>query len=346
MPNILIRADATPKIGSGHIMRMIALGQELVARGTNVYLSYSEILPGLSVRASLAGITAMRGGEPTLSIMDVEFVAEVMEGGEIDLLIVDGYHFNESYRAAVRSFGVPVVAMDDLGADVDLSADMIVNSAVNAGEIDYAKHNSAAKLLCGSQYILLNKEILAAKGAKCDPVEERDAVLVTLGGTDPLNLTMAICTTLLDALPENVRLIVVTGAGCVQKEEVAALSKTESRVEHHHNTKKMGQLMLQAGLAVTAGGGTVSELATLGIPSVLIISADNQVASAQDTWCDVLDGRKAETGDLSSAVAKQASELWQDPQRRSEMSQTAKTSVDGQGAARLAFEISRLIARA
>lgn len=109
----------------------------------------------------------------------------------------------------------------------------------------------------------------------------------------------------------------------------------------------MGVLMRQSGLAVSAAGGTVGELAALGVPAVIAVVADNQVAGAAacgaDGWCEAIDAR----GNPAAAVllAEAATRLWHDPATRDAWAMRARAAVDPGGADRVAAALLEAIAR-
>jgi len=109
------------------------------------------------------------------------------------------------------------------------------------------------------------------------------------------------------------------------------------RVRVHRDTSRMGQLMAEAGLAVSAAGTTTAELAAIGAPAVLVTIADNQDEAARQSealgWCALVDGRAPDAADRIAAVALA---LWADPPRRVAMAERLAGIVDGQGAVRIA----------
>jgi UDP-2,4-diacetamido-2,4,6-trideoxy-beta-L-altropyranose hydrolase len=104
--------------------------------------------------------------------------------------------------------------------------------------------------------------------------------------------------------------------------------------------------MRRAGLAVSAAGTTATELAALGVPSLISVVADNQVEGARGAaakgWCHVLDARSS---GAAARIAGQARALWGDHRTRQAMVERAGAAIDGQGVARVCAALLERAAR-
>ncbi|WP_282183320.1 glycosyltransferase, partial [Azospirillum brasilense] len=107
---------------------------------------------------------------------------------------------------------------------------------------------------------------------------------------------------------------------------------------------RMGRLMAQAGLAVSAAGTTTGELAAIGTPAVLVTIAGNQLEAARQSealgWCALVAGQ---TEGAPERIADVALELWTDPARRRIMADKLVGIVDGQGALRIARALAEAV---
>jgi spore coat polysaccharide biosynthesis predicted glycosyltransferase SpsG len=106
--------------------------------------------------------------------------------------------------------------------------------------------------------------------------------LVTLGGADPDNVTLKVIQALQEATVEELEAVVVVGGSNPHyKKLLAAVEKPEVSIELRKNVTNMPELMAWADVAIAAGGSTTWELAFMGLPSLLIVLAENQKAICQ-----------------------------------------------------------------
>lgn len=343
---VVFRADGGETIGLGHIMRCLAVAEALMEREIPCLFA-ATALPDAAERrlaASGAGVLRLNG----LAGGDEDRAATVALAARAGAVVLDGYGFDAGYRAAVAAAGRPVLAFDD-GAFTGphppgpLSAALVVNASPGATPADYAVSAPGARLLLGPAHAPVRREVRQAAARPLPPLDGRRSILLTFGGSDPLALTAPCIRLLAPCLPPDAKLVVVVGGGSPWLEACrAAAAPFAERVAVHYDTPAMGDLMAGAGLAVSAAGGTVAELAALAVPALLAVVADNQApaaavvgAAGMPAWCRVVDVRGG--GDEAAArITAAALTLWNDPTQRLAMSAAARGRVDGQGAGRIA----------
>jgi UDP-2,4-diacetamido-2,4,6-trideoxy-beta-L-altropyranose hydrolase len=334
MALILIRADASPTKGTGHIMRCLALAEALRDQGDRVAFVTAEITPSLADRLVDDGWDHHRvPGDDPAAILDLSRRLKA------DALVVDSYWLDADWRAAVRPGFRAVLALDDL-ADRSLHTDLVWNPSPLAHTLPYDRFAPGAGLLFGDAYLLLRREIALAASEPRLPLADRDSILLTFGGSDPAGLTVPVVKRLAPALPAGTHLDVVAGGSnaaldCIR----AACARFPGQVRLHVDSRRMGELMAGAGLAVTAGGGTVAELAALAVPTLLVVVADNQAPAADDArakgWAAFIDARGNRMA--ADAIVERAVSLWSDLPARATLSHRISAGgIDGRGAERVA----------
>lgn len=342
---VVFRADGGETIGLGHIMRCLAVAEALMERETRCLFAAAALPDAAERRLRASGVEVVRlnvsaGG-------DGDRAATAALAAHAGAVVLDGYGFGSGYRAGVAAVGRPVLAFDD-GAFTGqhppgpLSAALVVNASSGAVPADYAVSAPGARLLLGPAHAPVRREVRHAAARPVLPLDRRRSVLLTFGGSDPLALTAPCIRLLAPRLPSGVRLVAVVGGGSPWLEDCrAAAAPFGERVAVHFDTPAMGELMAGAGLAVSAAGGTVAELAALALPALLAVVADNQApaaaagAAGMPSWCRVVDVRGG--GEQAAArITAAALALWDDPPRRQAMSDAARGRVDGQGAGRIA----------
>lgn len=338
MPLVLIRADASSVIGTGHVMRCLAVAEALAERGAGVLFACAELPDPLRARLLEDGFAVTDVPGPAGGAQDLAATAALACSAAA--VILDGYRFDEDYRAGLlQAAQGPVLAFDDTGALNALHADLIVNAAPDADKLNYPAKAPGAVLLLGPAYAPIRRDIrLAAALAPLD-WPARDRILVTFGGSDPLGLTGPVMAQLAECLP-SVGIDVAVGGGNPRAAASKALAALLGpQITLHIDARHMGSLMRRAGLAVAAAGGTAGELAALRTPALLVVIADNQAGAAASLaaagW-PVAEARGADVARSAESIAQAAATLWRDAQRRCALAAAMADKVDGQGAARIA----------
>ena len=278
-PRLLIRADASVAIGTGHIMRMIALGQEWQASGGEVIFACAEITPSLRERLSQEGFALQEISAQPGSAEDLAATCELIRqsGKKNPVVALDGYQFDADFQLGLRNAGCRLLVMDDYGHADFYHADWVLNQNISAREDLYRNRAPHTQLLLGPKYALLRKEFLKYRGWKREIPEVARKVLVTLGGADPDNVTQRVIEAMAGL---DLEVKVVVGGSNPHlpnlREAVKNLKSSPARFELVVNPTNMPELMMWADVAVAAGGSTSLELAFFGLPTLYFILADNQ----------------------------------------------------------------------
>ena len=331
---LVIRADAGARMGTGHVMRMIALGQAWSERGGAVCFAGCIGSAPLAARLEAEGFARadVRAAHPDPS--DLPGLLDLTDAG--DWLALDGYHFDSGYQRALRAAGRKTLVADDVNDRGDYSADVLLNQNLNAESLAYAV-NPEARCLLGPRYALLRREFRQIRAEWSGPHAPL-RVLVTMGGSDPVNFSATVLRALglLSGRKLNVR--VAVGPANPNRPGLERLAAASGMpVELVAPGEDMPQHMLWADLAVTAAGSTCWELAHLGVPMLAYGLADNQagvLAGLVAAGAAVLGGRTAAA--TPEAVAFALNGLLDEPQRLGELSACGRGLVDGQGAFRVA----------
>jgi UDP-2,4-diacetamido-2,4,6-trideoxy-beta-L-altropyranose hydrolase len=340
MARILIRADAAAAIGTGHVMRCLALVEVLQERGHACRFAMAESTPAIA--ALLAGRALRIEPLPGPAGSAADLAAMRALATEADALVIDGYHFGTAYRAGLALCARPILAWDD-GGVAPLHATLVVNASSAARVEQYAPRAPGARLLLGPAYTPLRREIRQLIGA-ARPADGH--LLVSFGGSDPLGLTAPVLTALAPQFEGRIE-AVLGGSVADPRPAEAAAARFPERIRLHRDTPHLGTLMLGARLAISAAGGTLAELAALRTPSLLVAVAENQRAAAclspGHGWCLALDGLAA---DAAPRIVAAALALWPDTPKLAAMSAAAAGLIDGGGPGRVADALETAIAQA
>jgi len=161
--------------------------------------------------------------------------------------------------------------------------------------------------------------------------------LINFGGSDHLDMTIRTASAIAKLLPD-AKIEAVTGAAYPKPDRLKGLGI--KNLIHHHNTDNLAEIMQRARMAISAGGLTVSELALFRIPTILAITAQNQVKGAHVSWCHTIlpteENSHIDTDDMLSKILCETERLWQKPDERASITGRIPTTLDIFGASRIA----------
>jgi len=348
MAIILARADASLAIGTGHVMRCLAVAEALREDGHEVVFAAAESTPAIDRRLSSEGFRRIAIAGPVGEAADLAATRSALRREHCSAVMLDGYRFGEAYRAGLQAAGARVLAWDDLGDGTALHADLVVNAAPQAHRLPYDRMAPEAMLLLGPGYAPLRREIRQAARGAHRAIADRRVLLLTFGGSDPLGLTGPVLAALAAKRPDGCRLVAVVGGSNPRAAEIAALGASFGPdVAVQVDCPRMGAVMAESGLAVSAGGGTMGELAALAVPTLLVVTADNQAPASTEAatlgWCETVDARAS---DAVPAIVAATLSLWNDAGRRDAMARAAAAlPLDGEGACRIARALTAVRAQ-
>jgi len=336
----LFRADASPRMGIGHVMRCLALAQAVHAeKGRAVFLSHCES-QSLHRRVETAGIRFLPLGERHPHPADLSTTLALLRELQAAWLVLDGYNFDPGYQQAIRGAGHRLLVIDDMAHFPEYHADLLLNQNINAGQLRYACGPDTT-LLLGPRYALLRPEFLTWRGWRREIPRMARNLLVTMGGGDPDNVTLRIVRVLHRVRGIELEAKVVVGPASPHTEELRqAVDGTDGRLHLLANVTDMPALMAWADVALAAGGSTCWELAFMGVPSMAIVLADNQRALAEEL------GRRGVVVNLGwhekvtpTQITQAVTRLMADGSSRIEMACRGRELVDGEGTDRVLMRL-------
>jgi UDP-2,4-diacetamido-2,4,6-trideoxy-beta-L-altropyranose hydrolase len=352
---VLVRADASLQIGTGHVMRCLTLADALRRRGarcTFVCRAHDGHLIGAikqqghSIETLPVG--AAHAGAGTTShahwlgadwLTDAQQTIAALGSHRPDWIVVDHYALDAAWESALRSHAGRVLAIDDL-ADRPHDADLLVDQNLGRDAADYAGLVPAGcTVLAGATFALLRREFAQWRERSLQrrrsPSLRR--LLITMGGIDLPNATGAVLQALRACeLPPDCRLSVVMGAAAPWLDQVRSLAALMPRpTEVLVRVEDMAQQMAHSDLAIGAAGGTAWERCCLGLPVLLVLLADNQLHGAralEAAGAAMLIGDAAAVErELVPALARASA-----PAMLTRMAEAAAQLTDGLGADRVA----------
>lgn len=340
---LLIRADASAAIGTGHVMRCLALAQAWQDAGGQVAFVMAEATPAIEERLRGENMSLHRIDGPPGSEVDCAQLTALARSYRPWFIVVDGYRFGAAFQKALKNKSNKVLLIDDNGLSGSYSADIVLNQNMHAAEHLYQKREENTRLILGTNYALLRREFSGADNHRPMASIARK-LLVSMGGSDPENVTLRVMEAIEKVEIAGLEVTILLGGSnphLARVAEAAAQSRHSCRILH--NLSNMRDVILWADLVISAAGSACWEYCALGLPAILVVVAENQANNAQALAS--AGAAKLVSGGIRFAIgemAKLITCLAHSVQERQSLSQTGRTLVDGGGAARIVSILRRM----
>jgi len=320
-------------------MRSLTLAAALAERGARV-----EFMADAHVEAVLAAY-APDLPRRAVGAMSPEILADLTGRQAFEAVVFDHYGLGRVEHEAIAD-GRPALVIDDL-ANRPLGGALVLDSGPARTEADYRGLTSGARLLLGPKYAPVRPAFAALRNtalARRQGTPRR--ILVSMGLTDLNGITGKVVEQLRRRYGETA-LDVVVGAGAPSRKGLTRIAAHDPRLTLHVDTPDMAELATAADLAVGAAGSAIWERCVLGLPSVVVTIADNQIpaatALAKAGAVLVVDGRAESFGvDFDRAMTR----LFIDETLRASLAERSAELCDGEGAARVADAFWPLLVQA
>jgi UDP-2,4-diacetamido-2,4,6-trideoxy-beta-L-altropyranose hydrolase len=317
-------------------MRSLSLAQAWQDAGGNAVFVMPPEMPDLEATLKSNRIEVIhllaRSGENDDAIETANLARQV----DAAWVVLDGYHFSAKYQLIINDFGLRLMLIDDNGEHDHYYPRIVLNQNLHASEDLYRHKEPYTQLLLGTRYALLRREFLKWQENRREIPKVARKLLVTLGGGEHSKVTLLVIRALrqvkgLDAL------VLAGGEHPGSRKMESYVRGAPSVIRIVNDLASMPELMGWADMALSAGGSTCWESAFMGLPSLVLVLAENQERLAESLesrgvawnlgrYCSV-----SEAG-LATAISK----LMYDETRRSRMSELGRKLVDGHGASRVA----------
>jgi UDP-2,4-diacetamido-2,4,6-trideoxy-beta-L-altropyranose hydrolase len=354
---IVFRVDASIQIGSGHVMRCLTLADGLRARGAQVCFVSRAMKGNLLQFIQSKGYKVNALPSPASRLppltwnrhahwleadweRDAEETRQILRGedGEIDWLIIDHYALDRQWESRLRLHATRIMVIDDLADrphDCDLLLDQNFYGPMQDGRYEGLVAGGCQKLL-GPHYALLRPEFGAARQNLDRPDGTVKRILIFYGAMDSTGETEKALQAVIRLNHPDVAIDVVVGQANSRREFIRTNCAALAKVEFHCQIDYMAELMVQADLALGAGGTATWERCCLGLPAIVTTVAENQVpltALAADEGLVLWLGSPADATTESLVHALET--MLRSPALVKALSRRCRDFVDGQGARRV-----------
>lgn len=366
---IAFRTDASLQMGSGHVMRCLTLADALKAQGADCHFISREhpghLLEAIGQRGykvnhlvgpvqtaqtaikNIVNQTLNQHQEPTHTAWlgcswqaDAQETTAILANLQPDWLVLDHYALDQRWEEAVAPHYRQLLVIDDL-ADRPHRCDLLLDQNLGRQPQDYAALVPAhCQLLIGPHFALLRPEFAALRPYSLQRRQAQPALrqlLITMGGVDQPNATGQVLQALKTcALPQECRITVVMGLTAPWLQNVRELAaQMPWPTEVVVNVTDMAQRMADSDLAIGAAGSTSWERCCLGLPTLMVVLAENQEETAVHLQNAGAANCLEFSGLLHQDLHAQLQGLIDQPEQLGQMSTCASAITDGLGVERM-----------
>lgn len=297
--NVVFRVDSSSQIGSGHLMRCVTLAQRLKKeKDAHIYFVMRNLEGNLIDIVQEKGFDvfilsrvelddSLEGYAKWLTVgqeQDAYEVANIFKGiDNIDLLVVDSYAIDITWESIIRPYVKKIMVIDDL-ANRNHDCDVLLDQNYYKNK-DYRYEGlvpKACKLFLGPQYAILREEFYEARKHLKNRDGNIENILVFFGGVDLTNETKKTLEAIIKLDKKDITVNVIVGQNNPHKEDIKKICDKYPYMNYYCQVNNIADFMNEADLAIGAGGTTTWERCFLGLPSIVIAVAENQVVGCDD----------------------------------------------------------------
>jgi UDP-2,4-diacetamido-2,4,6-trideoxy-beta-L-altropyranose hydrolase len=294
---VLVRCDASVQIGSGHVMRCMTLANELKNNGAEVIFLSASVEGNLNKYVNGNGFKVIelyandnqKGSENKFNYPNIQFNSEqyfdvrnsvnaIKRVKNIDWLIVDHYKLSKKWESELRYYVGKIMVIDDLANrehDCDILLDQNFFKDMR-NRYQGLIPESCTKLF-GPDYSLLRTEFHLAKKKKSSYFNKIRRIFIFFGGSDSHNLTSFVLQAIQKGGFSDFEFDVVIGENNPNIDIIETIITNMSNVNFYIQIDNISEFMSRADLSIGAGGSTIWERCYMGLPSMVITVAENQI---------------------------------------------------------------------
>jgi len=264
---VFIITEGSKNIGFGHITRCFSLYQAFEER---------KIIPEFIIN----GDDIIKDLLKNINYQILNWLDEksrlFKKVKDANIAIIDSYLADISFYNTLSDLVRLAVYIDD-AKRLDYPRGIVVNGGIHAEELNYSKKDGV-KYLLGPKYIPLRKEFWEVSEKKIK--EKVESIMITFGGDDMRNMTPKILEFLRENYPE-LKKNVIVGKAFQNIDEIKKNADKNTNLIYYPDAKKIKEIMLESDIAISAGGQTLYELARVGVPTIGICVAENQLRNVK-----------------------------------------------------------------
>ncbi len=274
--NILVRADSSSNIGTGHIMRDLVLAKEY--KNENIIFATQDLVGNINHKIEEENYKI-----ELLKSNGFEELNKLVKKFEIDMIIIDNYDIDYNFEKKLKEDNpsLKIFVLDDTYEKH--FCDILINHNISANEKRYKNLvPNNCELRCGSKYTLLRDEFLEAKKQKNSIKKDKKikTIFVAMGGADHSNINidiLKVVNKIRKKNKKNIKVNIVSTNANKNLEKLKNFCKNKKWINLYINSKQIAKLMSESDFAIVTPSVTVNEVYYLELPIIAIKTAENQI---------------------------------------------------------------------
>jgi len=319
---VFIITEGSKNTGFGHMTRCLSLYQ---AFEEEKIISEFILNSDDNVKYLLKGINYQKSNW----IKKRDKLFELIK--DADIVIIDSYLADISLYNKIVNLVKNSVYIDD-NKRLDYPNGIVVNGNINAEKLKYPKKDGV-KYLLGTKYTPLRKEFWKVPKKKIK--EKIESIMVTFGGDDAKNMTPKVLAFLNEKYPNLIKNIII-GRAFQNIDEIKKYTDKNTNLIYYPDAEKMKEVMLESDIAISACGQTLNELASIGVPTIGVCIAENQLGNVKGWekvgFLEYAGGHSK--GDILEKI-KNLIKILEDAKVRKNKSKIGIKFIDGKGSLRI-----------
>lgn len=297
---MIFRVDSSTRMGTGHLMRCLTLAEALreqrnvqpravcrehVGHMTQILESQGVAVSVLPAPVADESASDSEDYSKWLGVTERDDALQTItafHGDRVDWLIVDHYGLSAEWESILREHSGSLMVIDDL-ANRPHDCDVLLDQTLSSGGTTRYQSlvPATCNLLIGPRFALLRSDYLSYRRRHRARDGHVRQVLVFFGGTDPHCLTQLAITALSRPEFRHIEVDAVVGPNYPDRDALEEVAAARPFTRIHGPRPHLADLMWATDLAIGAGGTTTWERMCLGLPSLVISTAENQEASCR-----------------------------------------------------------------
>jgi len=263
--NILIRADSSFAIGTGHIMRDLVLAKQFLH--DNIVFATQDLKGNINhkIKEANCKLEILKGNT-------FEELNSLIKKLNIHMIIIDNYEVDYFFEKKLKQNNskLKIFVFDDMYKKH--YCDILLNHNINANEKKYKKLvPKNCELRCGEKYTLLRDEFTKVKNQKIKKSKTK-TIFVAMGGSDHKSLSIKI----LKSIKKDIKVNLVTTTANKILGELKEYCKNKNWINLQINSKQIAKLMQKSHFAIVTPSVILNEVYFLSLPFIAIKTAKNQ----------------------------------------------------------------------
>lgn len=326
--HIAIRCDGNKEMGMGHIYRCMNLSRDLEPKGVKTVFFIRPFDDSIKKLA--------KNGFNFKVIADDKEFLECFVENRFEMVVFDTRNTNRENIQKIKEKGVKIISFDDTGSG-SVYADLLIDANREQREIPHREGINRPVKCFGPQYILLKKQFHSFWKKEKTISETVKSIMISMGGSDPLNISRRMLKALKSEDRLNVKLVL--GPAYHDKQTIEDANEVK-HIELIKDTNSIEEFMYESDLIFCSGGITLYEAMAVGVPAIVISQNCHQFAIAEKfrklgAVRHLGLGNRLPEESIIKAINTSEEE-------RVFMSKKGKSIVDGRGIEKISEEILRM----